>query len=74
MVRCGFHNHKLSEELDDHDILDNLKVHERKFVNNMTKYNMAPLYIISALKNKISPVLPKCIKLELYTMRAREVH
>ncbi|XP_050889914.1 uncharacterized protein LOC127095243 [Lathyrus oleraceus] len=54
MVRCGFHNHKLSENLYGHDILGRLKVHERQFVNDMAKYNMAPWYIISALKDKDS--------------------
>lgn len=29
MVRCEFNNHKLSEDLYGHDILDRLKVHER---------------------------------------------
>ncbi|XP_050895603.1 uncharacterized protein LOC127102248 [Lathyrus oleraceus] len=52
MVRFGFHNHKLSEDLDDHDILDRLKVHERQFVNDVTKYNMVLRYIIYVLKDK----------------------
>ncbi|XP_050910015.1 uncharacterized protein LOC127123879 [Lathyrus oleraceus] len=52
MVRCGLHNHKLSENLDGHDILGRLKVHERQFINDMTKYNMASRYIVPALKNK----------------------
>ncbi|XP_050909420.1 protein FAR1-RELATED SEQUENCE 5-like [Lathyrus oleraceus] len=52
MVRCELHNHKLSEHLDGHDILNCLKVHERQFVDDMTKYNMTPRYIISALKDK----------------------
>ncbi|CAI8612974.1 unnamed protein product [Vicia faba] len=52
MVRCGMHNHRLDKDLEGHDILDRLKDHERKFVNDMTKYNMAPRYIIYALKDK----------------------
>ncbi|XP_050888704.1 uncharacterized protein LOC127093845 [Lathyrus oleraceus] len=52
MVGCGFHNHELFEDLDSHDILHRLKVHERQFVNDMTKYNMAPRYIVYALKDK----------------------
>ncbi|XP_050908484.1 uncharacterized protein LOC127122139 [Lathyrus oleraceus] len=52
MVRCGFHNHKLYEDLDDHDILGHLKVHDRRFVNDRTKYNMTPRYIVFALKDK----------------------
>lgn len=52
MVRCGLHNHKLSKNLDDHDILGLLKDHERQFVNDMTKYNMTPKYIVVALKDK----------------------
>ncbi|XP_050875265.1 uncharacterized protein LOC127078894 [Lathyrus oleraceus] len=52
MIRCGLHNHKLSKNLDDHDILGLLKDHERQFVNDMTKYNMAQKYIVTALKDK----------------------
>src|ERR1051325_6890648 len=52
MVRCGMHNHKLDKELVGHDILGRLKEEERKIVNDMTKYNMAPRYIASALKDK----------------------
>ncbi|XP_050914644.1 uncharacterized protein LOC127129523 [Lathyrus oleraceus] len=52
MVRYGFQNHKLFKDLDGHDILDHLKVHERQFVNDMTKYNMTLQYIASALKDK----------------------
>lgn len=52
MVRCGLHNHKISEDLDGHNILSRLKVNERHFMNDMTKYNMAPRYIVSALKDK----------------------
>ena len=52
MVRCGMHNHKLDKELVGHKILGRLKEEERKFVNDMTKYNMAPRYIIYALKDK----------------------
>ena len=52
MVRCGMHNHKLDKELVGHDILGRLKEEERKFVNDMTKYNMALWYIIYALKDK----------------------
>ena len=35
MVRCELHNHQLSKDLDDHDILGRLKDHERKFMNDM---------------------------------------
>lgn len=52
VVRCEFQNHKLSENLDGHDILVCLKVHERQFMNDMMKYNMASWYIVSALKDK----------------------
>lgn len=52
MVRRGLHNHKLSKDLEDHGILDRLKVHDRPFVNDTTKYNMTPRYIVSALKDK----------------------
>ncbi|XP_050920574.1 uncharacterized protein LOC127138225 [Lathyrus oleraceus] len=54
MVMYGFHNNKLSKDLDGHDILGRLKVHERQFVNDMTKYIMDPQYIVSALKDKDS--------------------
>lgn len=52
IVRCELHTHKLSKDLEGRDILDCLKVHERQFVNDMTKYNMASRYIVSALKDK----------------------
>ena len=46
------HNHKLDKELVGHANLGRLKEEEIKFVNDMTKYNMAPRYIMSALKDK----------------------
>ncbi|XP_058775518.1 uncharacterized protein LOC131649777 [Vicia villosa] len=52
MVRGGMHNHRVDNDLEDHNILCRLKDHERKFVNDMTNYNMAPRYIIVALKDK----------------------
>lgn len=51
-VRCGFHNQTLSKDLDGKDVLGHLKDHEIKFVNDMTKYNMAPRYIVTALKDR----------------------
>ncbi|XP_050897839.1 uncharacterized protein LOC127104715 [Lathyrus oleraceus] len=51
-VRCGFHNHMLAKDLNENDTPDRLKDHERKFVNDMTKYNMAPRYIVAALKDR----------------------
>lgn len=51
-VRCGFHNHMLAKDLNGNAILDHLKDHERKFVNDMTKYNMAPRYIVVDLKDR----------------------
>lgn len=50
MVMCWFLNHILSKDLDGNDILGRLKGHERKFVNYMTKYKMAPRYTVAALK------------------------
>ncbi|XP_050902765.1 uncharacterized protein LOC127115212 [Lathyrus oleraceus] len=52
IVMCGLHNHKLPKDLEGHDILGRIKDHERWFVNDMTKYNMAPSYIVTALKDK----------------------
>ncbi|XP_058751096.1 protein FAR1-RELATED SEQUENCE 5-like [Vicia villosa] len=52
MVECGMHNHRLHKDMLGHDILGRLKDDERKFVNDMTKYNMAPRYIVSTLKDK----------------------
>ncbi|XP_058742346.1 uncharacterized protein LOC131614814 [Vicia villosa] len=52
MVKCGMHNHRLDTDMLGHDILDRLKDDGRKFVNDMTKYNMAPRYTVSALKDK----------------------
>ncbi|XP_058756891.1 protein FAR1-RELATED SEQUENCE 5-like [Vicia villosa] len=46
------HNHKLSNDLEGNDILVRLKDHDRKFVNEMTEYNMAARYIVAALKDK----------------------
>lgn len=70
MVWCGFHNHKLSEDLDGHDILDRLKVHERQFVNDMTKYNMTPWYTISSLKDKDPENLTSVIQVYKATYNA----
>lgn len=52
IVRYGLHNHQLSKNLNVNDILNRLKDHERQFVNDMTKYNMAQRYIVVALKDK----------------------
>ncbi|XP_050875735.1 uncharacterized protein LOC127079397 [Lathyrus oleraceus] len=52
IVRCGLHNHKLSKDLEARDILGHLKVHEKHFVNDITKYNMTTRYIVAALKDK----------------------
>lgn len=50
MVKCEFHNHKLAKDLNDYDILGRLKNDdERQFVNDTTKYILAPRYIIVAL-------------------------
>lgn len=49
-VKCRFNNHIIAKDLDGHDVLRHLKDHERNFVNDMTKYNMAPRYIVAALK------------------------
>ncbi|XP_058741481.1 protein FAR1-RELATED SEQUENCE 5-like [Vicia villosa] len=46
------HNHRLDKDMLGHDILGRLKDDERKFVNDMMKYNMEPRYIASALKDK----------------------
>ncbi|KAI5438714.1 hypothetical protein KIW84_024441 [Lathyrus oleraceus] len=51
-VRCEFHNHTLSKGLYGNDILGRVEDHERKFVIDMTKYNMAPRYIVAALKDR----------------------
>ncbi|XP_058783489.1 uncharacterized protein LOC131658179 [Vicia villosa] len=47
-IKCGFHNHILAKDLDEHDVLGHLKDYERKFVTDMKKYNMAPGYIVVA--------------------------
>ncbi|XP_058746676.1 uncharacterized protein LOC131619615 [Vicia villosa] len=52
IVRCGMHNHKLSKDLESHDISGRTKDHERKFVNDMMKYNMTLRHIVAALKDK----------------------
>ncbi|XP_058734083.1 uncharacterized protein LOC131605790 [Vicia villosa] len=52
MVKYGMHNHILDKDFIGHDILGRLKDYERKCVNDITKYNMASRYIVSALKDK----------------------
>lgn len=51
-IMCGIHNHELATDLDGHDILGSLKHGEINFVSDMTKYNMAPRYIVVALKDR----------------------
>ncbi|XP_050919598.1 uncharacterized protein LOC127137155 [Lathyrus oleraceus] len=51
-VRCEFHNNTLSKDLERDGVLGRLKYHERKFVNDMTKHNMTPRYIVVALKDR----------------------
>ena len=40
-VKCEFHNHVIVKNIEDDGALGRLKDSERKFVNYMTKYNMA---------------------------------
>lgn len=42
----------LAKDLNGNDVLGRLKDHEIKFVNNMTKYNMALRYIVATLKDR----------------------
>lgn len=50
-VRCGVHIHALIEDLDGYDILDYLKHEEIQFVNILTKYHMASIFIMGALND-----------------------
>ncbi|XP_058786021.1 uncharacterized protein LOC131660734 [Vicia villosa] len=50
VVNCGMHNHTLDKDMLGHDILGRLKDDEIKFVNDMTKYNMAPRYRLPLLE------------------------
>ncbi|XP_058784801.1 uncharacterized protein LOC131659661 [Vicia villosa] len=50
VVKCEMHNHILDKDMLGHDILGRLKYDERKFVNDMTKYNMAPRYRLPLLE------------------------
>ncbi|XP_058772558.1 uncharacterized protein LOC131646563 [Vicia villosa] len=52
VVKCGMHNHRLDKDMLGHDILGHLKYDERKFMNDMIEYNMAPRYIVCALKDR----------------------
>ncbi|XP_058758563.1 uncharacterized protein LOC131631810 [Vicia villosa] len=52
IVRCEFHNHMLAKDLNGNAVLGPLKDYKIKFVNDMTKYNLAPKYIVAALKDK----------------------
>lgn len=45
-VIYGIHNHELDQDIVSHDILGRLKSHERQFLNEMRKYNMASRFII----------------------------
>lgn len=49
-IWCRFNNHTLFKDLDENDILARLKYYEKKIVKDMTKYNMAIMYIVVALK------------------------
>ncbi|XP_073219630.1 uncharacterized protein [Cicer arietinum] len=49
-VRCGTHNHDLLDTVTGHSYLGRLNEEERKFVNDMTKYKLAPRFILNALK------------------------
>jgi len=44
-VKCGTHNHELTNTLEDHPYLCCLSEEEREFVNDMTKYHMALIFI-----------------------------
>ncbi|XP_058733798.1 uncharacterized protein LOC131605466 [Vicia villosa] len=68
IIRCEMHNHKLSKDLEGHDILDRLKDHERQFTDDMTKYNMTQRYIVAALKDKDSENLTSVT--QVYKARA----
>lgn len=77
IVKCELHNHKISKDLEGRDILGHLKDHKRQFMNHMMKYNMAPRYMVAALKDKnpenfIS--VTQVYKVDLHTMRAIEDH
>ncbi|XP_058746622.1 protein FAR1-RELATED SEQUENCE 5-like [Vicia villosa] len=52
VVKRGMHNHILDKDMLGHDILGRQKDDERESVNDMKKYNMAPTYIASSLKDK----------------------
>lgn len=70
-VTSEFHNHKLAKDLDDHDVLGHLKDNERYFVNGATKYNVVPIYIIVALKDKDPENLTSVTQMykEIYTYK-----
>ncbi|XP_058772442.1 uncharacterized protein LOC131646426 [Vicia villosa] len=50
IVKYRTHNHIVDNDLEVHNILGHLKDHERKFVNDMTKYDMALRYRIPLLE------------------------
>lgn len=51
-VRCDIHNYRIAEDLDVHGILDRLIPEEREFVSDILKYNMTPMFILSAPKDR----------------------
>lgn len=75
MVSCGFPNHKLAKDLDDHDILGRFKDNERQFVNDMTKYYMALKYIIAVLKYRYPEDLTSVTQVykEIYTYKTTSI-
>ncbi|KAI5445319.1 hypothetical protein KIW84_013522 [Lathyrus oleraceus] len=70
MVGCEFHNHMLGNDLNGNGVLGRLKDHERKFVNDMTKYNMAPRYIVVALKDRD----PENLRSVTHVYKARSIY
>ncbi|XP_027189060.2 uncharacterized protein [Cicer arietinum] len=62
-VRCGTHNHELLDTVTGHSYLGRLNEEERKFVNDMTKYKLAPRFILNALKvrNETNVTIPSQI-------------
>lgn len=51
IVRCRIHNHDLAGDLDGRDILGHLKLNERPFVNDMTKYHIELRFVVVELKD-----------------------
>lgn len=70
IVKCGFHIHVIAKNLNGNSVLGHFKDHERKFVNDMTKYNMASKYKVTIFKD----IDPKNLTSVTHVYKAMSTH